>query len=159
MTFSILLTFQPCFIKKDTNLASISWTKTGWFSRVIEIQKITVKHKFVNKYSATNRAHLYCQWARFVILISSCHLNLVQHCSTETFINLFFLREYTCEIYRFQPGMALIIDYMIIFNLFIWKENFTVACSNRGEVLTWATLIQFLNMIVILFLYCCCLTC
>ena len=44
-----------------------------------------------------------------------------------------FLREYTCEIYRFQPGLALIIDYMIIFSWFILKENFTAVCSNRGE--------------------------
>ena len=48
--------------------------------RVIEIEKVIAKHKFVNRYSATKRAHLYCKWlcckwACFKFSFASSHLN------------------------------------------------------------------------------------
>ena len=46
------------------------------FFRVIERQKVRAKHKFVNIYSATKKAHLYCKWGSFKFSISSFHLTL-----------------------------------------------------------------------------------
>ena len=48
--------------------------------RVIEIEKVIAKHKFVNRYRATKSAHLYCKWlcckwACFKFSFASSHLN------------------------------------------------------------------------------------
>ena len=73
-----------------------------------DTQKIKAKHKFVNKYSAMKKAHLY--------FISSFHFiiwfNVVlpRH-SSISFSNV-----------NLQSGLALIIDYMIIFKFHVHME-------------------------------------
>ena len=74
-------------------------------------------------------------------------------------MNLFFKLKSTCSIYHFQSRLALIIDYMIIFNLFTWNENFSSVCSNRGEISAQFTKMKLSHIIVIQFLHCCPLTC
>ena len=58
----------------------------------------------------------------------------------------------------FQTRLALIIDYMIIFNSYTRVENFCLVYLNRGEISARLTVMNFLQ-IVILFLHCCRLTC
>ena len=59
----------------------------------------------------------------------------------------------------FSVGLHLIVDGMIIFNSFTWNENFSSAFLKHGEILARFTLMKFLYIIVILFLYCYRLTC
>ena len=59
----------------------------------------------------------------------------------------------------FSVGLHLIVDGMIIFNSFTWNENFSSAFLKHGEILAGFTLMKFLYIIVILFLYCYRLTC
>ena len=43
---------------------------------------------------------------------------------------------------------------MIIFNAFTCNQNFSMVCSNRGEILARFTLMNFLHITVILCLHC-----
>ena len=80
-----------CKIQRKTLFSESLFDAVFW---VIEVYKSKTKfvsvYKFVNWYSARKRAHLYCNWANFEFSISSSHLNLVYHCSAETFTNLSF---------------------------------------------------------------------
>ena len=52
-----------------------------------------------------------------------------------------------------------IIDYMIFFNSFTCNENFSLVCSKRDGISSRLTMMTFLHIFVILFLFCCHLTC
>ena len=86
----------------------------------------------------------------FALLGQICHF---------VFLTTEILREYACLVYHFQTGLALFIDYMIIFNSFTWDENFNSVCSNRGEVSPRFTVMKLLQIIAILFLHCFHLSC
>ena len=79
-------------------------------------KKIWAKHKFVKKYSTTKRAHLYCKWASFKFSVLSSHFIILFEVvvlinSSISFSNM-----------NLQPGLALIIDYMIIFKFHVYME-------------------------------------
>ena len=48
---------------------------------------------------------------------------------------------------------------MIFFDSFTWNENFSLVCSKRDEISGRLTVMKFLHIFVILFLFCCRLTC
>ena len=77
-----------------------------------DIQK--TKHKFVNKYSATKRAHLYCKWASFKSSILSSHFIILLNVALPRHSSISFSNV------NLQPGLALIIDYMIIFKFHVY---------------------------------------
>ena len=79
-------------------------------------KKIRAKHKFVNKHNATKRAHLYCKWASFEFSILSSHFIIL--------FNVVLLRHSSISFsnMNLQPGLALIIDYMIIFKFHVHME-------------------------------------
>ena len=99
--------------------------------RVIEIEKVIAKHKFVNRYRATKRAHLYCKWlcckwACFKFSFASSHLNYSSEMQS-VFLTWIQAHNLSFSIqagfnYRLHDYFQLV--YMIIFNSFTWHENF-----------------------------------
>ena len=64
------------------NWQEITFVKVSFwwnFFEFLKYKKLRAKHKFVNGYSATKSAPLYCQLASFNFSISSSHLDLVYH--------------------------------------------------------------------------------
>ena len=73
--FSVTLSeaaVRRCSVKKFAKFCKIH-TKTPvsevsfWYNffELLKYKKVRTKHKFLNGYSATNRAHLYCKWTNF----------------------------------------------------------------------------------------------
>ena len=57
----------------DTNLAPIPWTKTGYFSQVIEIQKNNCKIQICEKIKRHEKSLLYCKSLKIFTVNSLFH--------------------------------------------------------------------------------------
>ena len=79
-------------------------------------KKIRAKHKFVNKYNTMKGTHLYCKWASLKLSVLSPHFIIL--------FNVALLRHSSISFsnMNLQPGLALIIDYMIIVKFHVHME-------------------------------------
>ena len=70
----------------------------------------------MNKYSTMKRADIYCKWASFKFSILSSYFIIL--------FNVVLLRHSSISFsnMNLQPGLALIIDYMIIFKFHVHME-------------------------------------
>ena len=79
-------------------------------------KKIRAKHKFVNKCSATKGTYLYCKWGSFKFSVLSSHFIVL--------FNVVLPRHSTISFSKVNllTGLALIINYMIIFKFHVHME-------------------------------------
>ena len=137
------------------NWQEITFVKVSFwwnFFEFLKYKKLRAKHKFVNGYSATKRAPLYCQLASFNFSISSSHLDLVYH----QFVFLTWIHVHNLS-FSVQAGFNYRLhDY---FELVYMEWNLSLVFSNRGKISARFTVMKFFRIIVFLFLQCCCLTC
>ena len=84
------------------------------------------------EYSCTS-CFFYFWLVEYILLNSLCY-NLIsilvdfvlpRHIHHFVFLTSEIFRECACLVYHFHPGLALFIDYMVVFNLFTWNENFS----------------------------------
>lgn len=61
-----------------------------------------------------------------------CWIDFIE--SSNVFLTIEIFRERTCLAYHFQPGLALFIRSMILFNPHTWDKYFSLAGSNVGEI-------------------------
>ena len=86
-------------------------------------KKIRAKHKFANISNAMKRAHLYCKLANFKFSILSSHFIILFNVVLPRHSSISFPNM------NLQPGLAVIIDYMIIFKFHVhmeWKFQFSL---------------------------------
>ena len=79
-------------------------------------KKIRSKHKFVNKYSIMKGTHFYCKWGSFKFFVLSSHFIILFNVVLPRHSSISFSNR------NLQPGLGLIIDYMIIFKFHVHTE-------------------------------------
>ena len=100
----------------------------------------------MNKYSATKRAHL--------CIILSFHFIILFNVVPPRSLSISFSNV------NLQPGLALMVDYMIIFKFHVHMEwKFQLGLFKPWLNFCSFIVMRFLNIIVILFLNCCRLPC
>ena len=99
-----------------------------------DIQKIRAEHKFVNKYITMKRAHLYSKWASFNFSVLSSHFIILFNIVLPRHSSISFSNV------NLQPGLALVIDYMIISKLHVqlglfksWLNFWSVYCDEVSK--------------------------